>query len=713
MGGLNSTLFLDRREELSNYFGIKVEEHDRLTGRNKKLDEFLATKSLLTNSKTLHSFFIPKGMSKVAAEKGITYKRVISAMCCIGYGSQCLHTNRPNLKNLGVIIQALKLLGNRETPGETLIEERMHDRQGEALFRLIRPFFCHRFTEALVAMLGTDFCREYWQCNWALMESTLAALYRYIPRGWKKALGSRKLLKVVNAVGQVGLQGQDIASTIIGTTERHKAEAEAGIRLSRAFCSHLGPNSKLWEDGPLSFDDFKCFKMKIPSKHPEKVFRDLIELGERHVLERLNYYFGEKLLRGVRSAKFISNPYLSWDQAREKRNLIYTKIGGTGNPWSHLSWKAGKCRARKRCDPKLGWKASMLIKDYLSGTINCWELSTVNEVWKKLKNNKVFRLCEVINRMATNTRDLVCTGFLNLDPPINFEFDCCSEHFEIDLYLVTIRIRLDIPILDGFDWFNHLRKNHLLISFNSDEQLFLPRLCLPSEKFNKRSPPKCTPKNYKPRTQSLPHLRIQSLPLLENVPDSKCCPENHPLITMPASHEDHKCENCGDILKVRAIMHICVTCSWILCNSCFQSTDEKMKMRGKRESLSAVSSKVKIFDLFDTTSDIESRGTDIDSLLDLHVHLNDAREQKSNLSQMMRQLPHSGNYLSPSKRRIPMRQWVSGPTMPPSIKVISTFYQAEDRAPIEDFQDEDSSLSSFEMLKSVSLIKMRGDSSSE
>merc|ERR550534_2329969 len=124
-----------------------------------------------------------------------------------------------------------------------------------------------------------------------------------------------------------------------------------------------------------------------------------------------------------------------------------------------VAWNAKKSMPRKRCDPKLGWKASMLIKDYISGTINCWELSAVNEVWKKLKNSKAYTHCEVINRMATGTRDLVCTGYLNLDPPVNFWFECCRKHFEIDLYLVTIRIRLDIPILDGFDYFDHLRKN--------------------------------------------------------------------------------------------------------------------------------------------------------------------------------------------------------------------------------------------------------------
>merc|ERR1719184_512298 len=156
--------------------------------------------------------------------------------------------------------------------------------------------------------------------------------------------------------------------------------------------------------------------------------------------------------------------------------------------------------------------------------------------------------------MATSSRDLVCTGYLNLDPAVNFWFESCRKHFEIDLYLVTIRIRLDIPMLDGYNHFEHLRKNHLLISFQSDEQLFLPRLCLPNKEIKKRSLPKQIYKKYKVRSQSMADL--------VNLPGSKRCPENHPLYSMPAPYEDQKCDNCGDILKVRAIVHICVTCSW-------------------------------------------------------------------------------------------------------------------------------------------------------
>jgi len=310
------------------------------------------------------------------------------------------------------------------------------------------------------------------------------------------------------------------------------------------------------------------------------------------------------------------------------------------------------------------------------------------------------------------------SGFLKLDPPVNFEFECCRKHFEIDLYLVTIRIRLDIPILDGYNHFDHLRKNHLLIGFKSDEQLFLPRLCLPTKKIKKKRIPMYSPSRDKARTQSLPSL--------VNLPTTKRCPKNHPLFTLPASHDDHKCDNCRDILEVRAIEHICVACSWILCSKCFESTNEKMKMREKVPSFLEVASKAKFLDNFDSTSDIESRGTDIESLLDLQLQLRDARksadntdtsihsrkEQKSNLSYKRRQLHYQSAHLTPIKRSLRPKSHSagatlpSGPTIPPTKQVINTLYDNESGPLYETFEDEESTPSVKRLISTSSVIFM-------
>merc|ERR1719204_2728966 len=97
------------------------------------------------------SVFYHKGMSKQAVMREITYERLMAVMCYMGYGSAILHTKRPDLEILALIIRGLWHLSQQETPGGTLIEEREQNREGEVLFRLVRPFFCHDLTEALVA----------------------------------------------------------------------------------------------------------------------------------------------------------------------------------------------------------------------------------------------------------------------------------------------------------------------------------------------------------------------------------------------------------------------------------------------------------------------------------------------------------------------------------------------------------------------------------
>jgi len=727
MGGLTSRRFLDIREQLSHRFGIEKEAYDPETGRNEKLDECLEDKSLLTDSKTFRSFFWQKGMSKKAVEREITWERIISAMCCIGYGSDVLHTKRPDLKILGLIIDGLKLLSKKKTTEETLIEERMNNRKGDVLFRLIRPFFCHQLTEAVVALLGKFLSREYWRCNWSIIDCTLAALYRYIPRGRKASLGSRKLLKVVNAVAQVGLQGQDIASTIIGTIEQHLVQAKIGKHLNRYIRSHVGPKIRPPENKPVAFYDFNCFKMKAPSKRAEQVFRDLVELGERHVLDQLDHYFNKQLLREITSTEFIANPYLNWDEARERRNEIYSKIGGKGYPWSHVSWTK-KSKPRRKCDPKLGWKACMLINDYLSGTINCSGLADVNKVWRELKDSKGFTPCKTINRLATGSRDLVCIGHLNLKQPINFEFECCRKHFNIDLFLVTIRIRHNLPILDGYNHFEDLQRNYLLRSFHSPDQLFIPRLCKYEERKHEREPQSKTPLKLQPRTQSMPDL--------PNLPGKKCCPKNHPLYSMPAPYDDLKCEDCGKTLKQRAIMHHCIPCHWTLCGSCFHRTAEKRRTKdksfsaydsrnrwfdAKEKSFSAYDSRNRWFDAMDSTSDVGSRGSDIDDLCEFELHSKNTINSFGSRSATVRsrgkriddlRSPRNGRWLqsnsSRTTRRLPdMKDYASAPSTQ-SIRALYSGHSQESSSCSEDHKDMDSFRKVYKQGSDsfVSVIKM-------
>jgi hypothetical protein len=202
----------------------------------------------------------------------------------------------------------------------------------------------------------------------------------------------------------------------------------------------------------------------------------------------------------------------------------------------------------------------MRICNYLSGTVNCLGPAVVKQVWKKVKSSKGFTICKMINRMSTSSRDLVCIGHLNFIEPIRLDLVTCDGKVDVDVFLVTLRICQDVPILDGYRHFEHLRINHRLSSFYTPEQLFIPDLCNPEEKENKE-------------TLELP-LRLQqrthSMPQMLNLPGKQLCPKNHHLQRMPVSFSDQKCARCERTLKLLAIMHYCVSCQWLLCKNCFR-----------------------------------------------------------------------------------------------------------------------------------------------
>jgi len=591
MGGLTSSKFLYCREQLCRDFDIDLSKHNKINGRNKNLDEFLSRQTLLTDEPSFQSIFLLNGRSKEAVIGELSYERLIYVMCYIGYGSTVLHVKRPDLEILGLIIRGLLYLAKTVTLGETLIQERKRDRQGDVIFRLIRPFFCHDFVEAVVAILGTHLCRSYWNERWPTLECTLAALYRYIPRGRKAAPlvpVANKLLKVINAAAQVGLQGQSIESRIIGTLQQHLYLAKKQRSSAMWTPNHLQRQHTRKAERQVAFDDFDCFKMNLPYNDAERVFKELVEIGEE-AFELFTNYFKD-LVCEVPLAEFLVNPPLGEEEARKKRNKIYAKLGGKGDPWSHISWNAEKSRKNKTCDPNLGWKACMLIHDYLSGTINCLGHTVLKHVRMKFNNSSAFTICKTINKLNTSSRDLVCIGSLELGNPeikkkfreITYHFTGNKEKIPIDVFLVTLRIRLHTPILGYCDYYDHLRQNHLLNSLWSSEELFTLRLCKAKEKTRTR----------RLKSQSAPEQMRMSMLNLLKFPGQALCPENHSLCQMPAPYTDHQCAGCKKILEQTSIMHYCITCDWLLCSSCFCTKPgkrEKSKSYSKRKNLDAMS----------------------------------------------------------------------------------------------------------------------------
>jgi len=644
MGGLTSSKFLDCREQLCHDFDIDLSTHNKTNGRNKNLDEFLSRQTLLTDESSFQSMFFVHGRTKEAVIRELSYERLIYIMCYMGYGSTVLHVKRPDLEILGLIIRGLLYLAKTATIGETLIEERERDRQGDVIFRLIRPFFCHDFAEAVVAILGTHLCRTYWHGKWPTLECVLAALYRYTPRGRKAAPlvpCADKLLKVINAVAQVGLQGQSIESNIIGTMQQHLFLAKTRRNLAMWTPSYLQRPHTRKAEKQVAFDDFDCFKMKLPYKDAERVFKELVEIGEDAFELFTNYFNG--LVCEVPQAEFLVNPPLGEEEAREKRNKIYSKLGGKGDPWSHLSWNAKKSRKDKICDPNLGWKACMLIHDYLSGTINCPGPTALKRMRMKFNNSSAFTICKTINKLNTSSRDLVCIGYLSLGNPeikktlreITYHFACNKEKILIDVFLVTIRIRLHTPILERCDYYDHLRQNHLLNSFYSSEQLFTPRLC--KEKENTGT--------SRLKSQSAPEPMRLSMYNLLKLPGQALCPENHSLCQMPAPYTDHQCARCKKILKQTSIMHYCITCDWLLCSSCFRNKPGK---REKSKSCFPPSNR-KNLDVIDFSSNLVTIGQDEVHNEELVITCENSESPKENTYERTRKSKKRRNRGLPSR----------------------------------------------------------------
>jgi len=405
--------------------------------------------------------------------------------------------------------------------------------------------------------------------------------------------------------------------------------------------SHLQHQHTRKAEKQVAFDDFDCFKMKLPYRDAERVFKELVEIGEEAFELFTNYFKG--VVCEVPKAEFLENPPLGEEEAREKRNKIYANLGGKGDPWSHVSWNAKKSRKDKICDPNLGWKACMLIHDYLSGTINCPGPTVLKRIRMKFKNSSAFTICKTINKLNTSSRDLVCIGYLSLGNPeikknsreITYHFACNKEKIPIDVFLVTLRIRLHIPILECCDYYDHLRQNHLLNSLYSSEQLFTPRLCKENENTGTR----------RLKSQSAPEQMIFSMNNLLKLPGQALCPENHSLCQMPAPYTDHQCARCKKILKQTSIMHYCITCDWLLCSSCFRDKP------GKREKSKSFHppSKRKNLDVMDFSSNLVIIGKDEVHSEELAITSENSESFKENTNERTRKSKKRRNRGLPSK----------------------------------------------------------------
>jgi len=434
-----------------------------------------------------------------------------------------------------------------------------------------------------------------------MMENTLAVLYRYIPLQWSKVRNSRSpsyFLDVVNATGQVGLQGQKIASEILG--KYLKQDLNKGI----------GPTPRL-ENTEVTFDNFRCFDTTLPpihenrSHHPERFFKDIAMLV-LVVYDQFKSKF-ESLVKDMKNVSFKADQPLSVNGARDKRNQIYEKLGGRGNPWSHVSWNFKKMkREKKRCQPELGWKACRSITDYLSGTIECTDIKGLQDVWNKVKDlsekvdknkwnlnsvpevdsneekvlcareevddNRIFKVLKVINKLGTVSRDMICIGKFNINPPINWWFDEIAEHMTINVIPVTIRIRWVLTIngkktqLDNYNHFELARKNYLLSSLYSPEQLFTPRICN-YEKDLEKEKDNLIKRLYrrKPRRRRL-SVKAAS---------KRICPSKHPLSPVPAFENDLSCGVCGRGVEKNQIVWFCGLCNWLCCDCAYSCQPDR------------------------------------------------------------------------------------------------------------------------------------------
>jgi len=573
MGGLTSRGFCEARFELCKDYVIEKSLHNFANGTNPTLDERLEQVPLLSNwivfQRHMETF-------------GISFSSLTRFMCYMGFGSKIVNEKYPDLILLDHIIRGLRRLSvESNMKGKlSLLEERKKVPKYDSLFRLIRPFFLHRFSEGLVAILSSTFFRDSWKWNWVMMENTLAVLHRYIPRGLARAritLSSRNFICCVQVTGQVGLQGQELLSNIIGRVQQ-LLELKGK---PRRYCKDIGPSAVL-ANSEMTLETFACFQTTLPPVygpdriHPERLFKDIVVLvSTQGIFERFDAIF-QVLVREMENISFKADPPLSVNAARKKRNQIYEKnLGGKGNPWCYQSWNFKMTVKRKRCQPELGWKACTRITDYLSGTIHCADTVGLRKVWQKLKNMKMFKICKMINRLGTVSREMLCIGKLNINPPVWHYFNAIEEDKLINTMVATIRIRWT-TYFEDYDHFEIARKNYLLNSFYSPEQFFIPRVCnyekeLLDEKENLIATfeRKCQKKPRKKRKMKesikLSYLSSSSQPLPTT--QKRVCPKDHPLIPVPVFEQGRKCGACRKGVNAK-INWFCDSCNWISCNDC-------------------------------------------------------------------------------------------------------------------------------------------------
>jgi len=574
MGGLTSKCFHETRIELCEDYHVDMSLHDVSNGWNPTLDRCLEQVPMLSNRVIFKQHIETHGMS---------FSSLMRLMCYMGFGSKIVNEMYPDLTVLDHIIQELRQLSQESNmKGKlTLLEERKNAPRNSALFRLIRPFFLHRLSEGLVALLGARFCRDNWKWDWDMMENTLAVLYRYIPRGLTRARNTvtrRYFFPVVRAIGQVGLHGQNIFSDILGRVPT----LVGAMRKVTRYRKCIGPKSVM-ENIDITFEQCFCSQITLPPVfgfdriHPERVFKDIVVfVSTQGIHERFDCNF-QDLVREMQDTCFKANPPLSVYAAWQKRNEIYEKkLRGIGNPWCHESWNFKDTVTRKLCQPELGWEACTSITDYLSGTINCKDIGSLLWIWQKLKNNKMFKICKMINRLNTLSRELLCIGKLDINPPMKHYFYSIEDDKRIDTMLATIRIRWTSPFED-YDHFEIARKNYLLHSFYSPEQFFFPRVCnyekeLLDERaqlmvtWKHKSKKKLRNKGEMKESIKCPDLSPFSEPL--PITQKRVCPKDHLLTPIPKFHTDRTCGICGRVVD-KGINWYCQSCNWISCNDCW------------------------------------------------------------------------------------------------------------------------------------------------
>lgn len=564
MGGLTSKAFLDARFQLAMDLYVDMSGHNPKTGSNPNLDSTLEKKTLLRER---------KGFNNYLKKHGVSFSSLTQVMCYMGFGSKVVFEKYPNLNIVDQIIQGLRRLSEKSNmEGKmSLLEERKAKPRDDVLFRLIRPFFLHRYCEGLLAMLGSRFCRDNWRWKWKMIENTLAVLYRYIPLGLSKSTNSLRLinfLEVVNATGQVGLQGQQIACDTIGILEQI-LQYEG----KRRYYRNIGPLSQ-FQGREASLNEF-CLHANFAYKErdcvqPERVFKDIVIFTSTgDVYDRFDSEFSY-LVKGMDNVSFKADPPLSVIAAWEKRNEIYEqKLQGRGNPWSHASWDFKRTRkAKERCQPEVGGNACWRITDYLSGTINCSNINNLTNVYEKVsdKKNKIFSLLWLINRLNTASREIICVGKFNINPPLSHYFSEIKEHGMIDCLPVTIRIRLVFSSnVQGYNHFELVRKNFLLSSIYSPNQFYTPRICNYEKELEAERTKLIEEVSQGSSTNNQERLMLKDS---SSNAHKRTCPKSHLLDPVPSFERGRKCGICKEVVEINDCIWFCKHCNWLSCDKC-------------------------------------------------------------------------------------------------------------------------------------------------